>query len=361
MAGYRDSPLVKLDMLINGDPVDAFSVIIHRDKAYEWGRKIADKLKELIPRQLFEVAIQAAIGNKVIARSSVKALRKDVLAKARRRHLAQAQAPREAEGGEEAHEAGGRGRDPAGGVPRGAAGGERDASMYSTLHAPLELRPARARRVERGAWRNGVTSVVIQTAFLGDVILTTPLVVELARRGPVDVVTTPAAAPLLARNPDIRDVIVFDKRGSARGFAGCFASRRASAPVASTSPTSRRRRCAAPRWGRRRGCLERYLHRGRARALNTLRRVARRPPPRRAPGGSARAGEPAPDAAQLRPRLYPGDDERAAVDALLAPLAGEPFACLAPGSGYRQVRLLRPRCTPGWRAVDRRRRRPGGS
>jgi len=81
MLEYRESALVKLDMLINGDPIDAFSVIIHRDKAYEWGRKIADKLKELIPRQLFEVAIQAAIGNKVIARSSVKALRKDVLAK----------------------------------------------------------------------------------------------------------------------------------------------------------------------------------------------------------------------------------------------------------------------------------------
>jgi GTP-binding protein LepA len=81
MLEYRASPLVKLDMLINGDPIDAFSVIIHRDKAYEWGRKIADKLKDLIPRQLFEVAIQAAIGNKVIARSSVKALRKDVLAK----------------------------------------------------------------------------------------------------------------------------------------------------------------------------------------------------------------------------------------------------------------------------------------
>jgi len=81
MLGYRESDLVKLDMLINGDPIDAFSVIIHKDKAYEWGRKIADKLKDLIPRQLFEVAIQAAIGNKVIARTTVKALRKDVLAK----------------------------------------------------------------------------------------------------------------------------------------------------------------------------------------------------------------------------------------------------------------------------------------
>ena len=81
MLEYRRSELVRLDMLINGDPVDAFSVIIHGDKAYDWGRKIADKLKELIPRQLFEVAIQAAIGQKVIARTTVKALRKDVLAK----------------------------------------------------------------------------------------------------------------------------------------------------------------------------------------------------------------------------------------------------------------------------------------
>jgi len=81
MLEYRKSDLVKLDMLINGDPIDAFSVIIHRDKAYEWGRKIADKLKDLIPRQLFEVAIQAAIGGKIIARSTVKPLRKDVLAK----------------------------------------------------------------------------------------------------------------------------------------------------------------------------------------------------------------------------------------------------------------------------------------
>src|SRR5471032_700678 len=81
MLEYRRSKLVRLDMLINGDAIDAFSVIIHEDKSYDWGRKIADKLKELIPRQLFEVAIQVAIGMKVIARTTVKPLRKDVLAK----------------------------------------------------------------------------------------------------------------------------------------------------------------------------------------------------------------------------------------------------------------------------------------
>jgi GTP-binding protein LepA len=81
VTGYWESPLVKMDILVNGDPVDALSVIVHRDAAYERGRALASKMRELIPRQMFEVAIQASIGNRIIARESVKALRKNVLAK----------------------------------------------------------------------------------------------------------------------------------------------------------------------------------------------------------------------------------------------------------------------------------------
>jgi GTP-binding protein LepA len=78
---YRKSDLIKLDILINGDPVDALSVIIHRDKAYNWGLAINDKLRELIPRQMFEVVIQAAIGSRIISRATVRPLRKNVTAK----------------------------------------------------------------------------------------------------------------------------------------------------------------------------------------------------------------------------------------------------------------------------------------
>ena len=81
MNGYKKSDLVKMDILLNGEVCDALSLIIHRDKAYARGRAIAEKLKDVSPRQQFEIPIQAAIGGKVIARETVKAVRKDVLAK----------------------------------------------------------------------------------------------------------------------------------------------------------------------------------------------------------------------------------------------------------------------------------------
>jgi GTP-binding protein LepA len=81
LIGYKPSDLVKLDVLINGDPVDALSIIVHKEKAYERGKELVEKLRRIIPRQLFEVALQAAIGNRVIARETVKPVRKDVTAK----------------------------------------------------------------------------------------------------------------------------------------------------------------------------------------------------------------------------------------------------------------------------------------
>jgi GTP-binding protein LepA len=79
--GYEPGDLVKVDVLIAGEPVDAFSAIVHKDKSYDYGKKMADKLKELIPRQQFDVPIQAAIGSRILSRQTVKAYRKDVTAK----------------------------------------------------------------------------------------------------------------------------------------------------------------------------------------------------------------------------------------------------------------------------------------
>ena len=121
LAGYRVSPMVKLDILVAGEPVDALSIIVHRTSPTSAARMLIERLRKLIPRQMFEVALQAAIGNKIIARETISGHAQERARQVlRRRHLAQTQAAGKAEGRQEAHEARRPRRDSAGSLPGGA-------------------------------------------------------------------------------------------------------------------------------------------------------------------------------------------------------------------------------------------------
>ena len=187
-----------------------------------------------------------------------------------------------------------------------------------------------------------MAALVIQTSFLGDLVLTTPLLAELALRGPVDIVTTPAGAPLLAHHPAVRDVIVFDKRGAHRGPGGLWRLARALHTRANGEP--RMSTTAYLAQGSLRSAVlarlagipnrigfdtsaGRLLYTERVRYQKDLHHAERLW--RLAVGTAA-----APTAETIRPRLYPGAQEHAAADAVLAsaPRDGAPFLALAPGS-----------------------------
>ncbi|HUF27614.1 MAG TPA: glycosyltransferase family 9 protein [Gemmatimonadaceae bacterium] len=197
-------------------------------------------------------------------------------------------------------------------------------------------------------------SLVIQTSFLGDTVLTTPLIAELASRGPVDVVVTPAAAPILRNNPAIRELLLYDKRGDARGMTGLWRTSRTLITRCPPTSTDRGRRCIDAA----------YMAQGsvRSAALAMLAGIpervgfatspARHLYTRRVPFDDDQhhaerlwrlavgPDHPQPSSEAIRPRLFPGDDDRVAVEVLLAEHGwdGEPFIALAPGSVWATKR-----------------------
>ena len=214
----------------------------------------------------------------------------------------------------------------------------------ASAHADTDADTAVAASQQRGRG----ASLVIQTSFLGDVILTTPLIAELASRGPVDVVVTPASAPLLANNPSVRDIIVYDKRGDDRGLFGLWNSSRRLRARAGTSGAQEKR-----------GATVAYLAQGSVRSaiLAMIAGVNERVGFSTSAGRhlytrvvtfrddqhhaeriwrlAAESSEERPTAAQLRPRVFPGDAEVSAVDRLLAgDTTGGPIIGLAPGSAW---------------------------
>jgi heptosyltransferase-2 len=182
-----------------------------------------------------------------------------------------------------------------------------------------------------------MSSLVVQTSFLGDVVLTTALLAELTTRGPVDIVVTPAAAPLLANHPAVRDVIVFDKRGRDDGMIGLWRFGRALAAKRYTAAYLAQGSMRSAALARIAGIptivgfdtsAGKLLYTSRVRYRKERHHAERLW--RLAVGDAA----PDPDAETIRPRLYPGDTERASVDAFLAsiPRDGAPLLALAPGS-----------------------------